>query len=97
MVDMDTKMQEQMVKQSIQIDKLLQQAADSIKQILQLAEKNSKLAKARNNNLRPPKAEKPEQEKRPPKRERETDDNWKRTKYAECTKVNGPYLSPVGA
>jgi len=40
-------MQEKMTKQSVQIDKLLQQAADSTKQILQLAEQNSKLAKSR--------------------------------------------------
>ena len=68
---MSTKMQEQIAKQSAQIDKLLQQAADSTKQILQRAEQNSKVAKARNNNSRPPKAEKPEREKMPPKRERD--------------------------
>ena len=83
-----TKLQEQMAQQSAQIDKLLQQAANSTKQILQLAEQNSILAKARSNNSRPPKEEKPERQRRPPKREMEKDYNWKRTKYAECTKVD---------
>ena len=85
---MNTKIQEQMAKQSAQMDKLLQQAADSTKQILQLAEQNSKLAKTKNNNSRPPKPETPEQQKRQPKRESERDKNWKHTKYAECTTVD---------
>lgn len=88
MVDMNTKLQEQMAQQSAQIDKLLQQAADATKQILQLAEQNSKLAKARSNNSRPPKEEKPEKQGRPPKRQTERDDNWKRTKYPECTTID---------